>query len=70
MDDADRATLYIERAASAYYARQAKPPAAPQRLIKNCCVCGESIESERRRAMPYAVRCIDCQMDYERGTRR
>ena len=70
MDDADRATLYIERAASAYYARQASQAPAPPRATHNCTVCGEAIDTGRRRAMPYAVRCIECQSDYERGTRR
>jgi len=32
-----------------------------------CTDCGEAIEPERRDAAPFAIRCIDCQIIYERG---
>lgn len=36
----------------------------------DCLVCGEPIAEQRRRAMPNAVRCIDCQERRERWNRR
>ncbi|MFV0409779.1 MAG: TraR/DksA C4-type zinc finger protein [Paracoccus sp. (in: a-proteobacteria)] len=32
-----------------------------------CCDCGEAIEEARRKAAPFAVRCITCQQSHERG---
>ena len=36
---------------------------------KNCCDCGEKIETARLKAMPNAVRCIGCQEKKERRDR-
>lgn len=36
----------------------------------HCGSCGDEIEAERRRAMPSATRCIDCQGRHERSARR
>lgn len=72
MDDADRAMMIADRALQQYHARRAAYPpahrAAP--IHAHCAVCGERIEPARLQANPYAARCIDCQSDYERGTRR
>jgi phage/conjugal plasmid C-4 type zinc finger TraR family protein len=35
----------------------------------HCVVCGEEIEPERRRAMPSATRCTECQDRRERWCR-
>ena len=35
----------------------------------HCAVCGEPIDEARRKAMPSAIRCIDCQDSRERWSR-
>lgn len=35
--------------------------------IKDCIDCGEPIGEKRKAVAPYAVRCIDCQWQFERG---
>lgn len=66
MDDADRANDILDRAMAN---RQSRPPDAPRaRVIGRCCACAGPIEPARLRIMPYAVRCITCQMATE--TRR
>lgn len=42
--------------------------AAPGSVI--CADCGTEIPPERRRAMPSAIRCIDCQAWFERLKQR
>lgn len=32
---------------------------------RDCCECGLPIPAQRLRVQPFAVRCIDCQQDYE-----
>ena len=32
-----------------------------------CLDCGEPIPAARLRALPHAVRCVDCQAEYEEG---
>jgi DnaK suppressor protein len=34
-----------------------------------CCDCGDEIEPERLKALPYAVRCVGCQGKKERKER-
>ena len=34
---------------------------------ESCAVCGEVIGLDRRKANPVAIRCIDCQEDFEEG---
>jgi len=36
---------------------------------KNCCDCGEKIETARLKALPNAARCVECQTKYERHGR-
>ena len=33
---------------------------------KNCCDCGEKIETARLKALPNAIRCIGCQEIFEK----
>ena len=40
--------------------------AAPDASPRICEDCGEEIEEARLKAMPFAVRCIDCQTKKER----
>lgn len=35
-----------------------------------CVVCDEPIEAARKAALPSAERCISCQIDHERQTKR
>ena len=37
---------------------------------KACKICETEIDIERRRAAPFATRCIDCQTKFERLRRR
>jgi phage/conjugal plasmid C-4 type zinc finger TraR family protein len=71
MDDADRAELEIERelarALAARQARAATPEPAPQTGPRPCIDCGEPIPAARLRALPHALRCIDCAADREAG---
>lgn len=58
-DNADRAAELMEhRMATALRARQTQPPpvTAPE-----CEDCGEEIPAARRRALPWAARCVECQ---------
>lgn len=36
----------------------------------HCEDCGEETDAERRKAAPFARRCLDCQTIFERKTRR
>ena len=36
---------------------------------EHCAVCGEPIDEARRKAMPSATRCVDCQESRERWAR-
>lgn len=76
MDIADRAEGYIEaeREFSVRQALDAMLPECPQVVVAGddgapliiCYDCEEPIQVERLRANPHAVRCIDCQIEYER----
>lgn len=37
-------------------------------LATHCDDCGEEIPADRREAAPFATRCIDCQIKFERTT--
>ena len=41
-----------------------------RKASKSCVECGEDIGEERRKAAPFARRCIDCQTVFEHETRR
>lgn len=43
---------------------------AKQATMSPFCECGERIPDERRKAMPNAIRCIDCETFIERQSRR
>lgn len=66
MDEAD--LEFADRMATAERdagaARAAAQLAGPGRVT--CADCGEPIEAARRRAAPFATRCIDCQTQSER----
>ena len=49
----------------------AKAPVAPDsnHMGRLCLDCGDEIEPERLKALPYVVRCIDCQTKKERRER-
>lgn len=36
----------------------------------DCADCGETIDTERRKAAPFATRCITCQQIFEKDLRR
>lgn len=64
MDAADRAAEILDRAMTRY-----RPPAHYGRLdrvIGRCTECGEDIGNARLKAMPYAQRCLPCQMVWKR----
>lgn len=66
MDDADQANDILERALARYR------PLVVERKVRalGCCdACGEDIDPERLQRHPYAVRCVDCQADWERQRR-
>ncbi len=78
-DIVDKANELSERLISAEIAEIRKRQAdsdkayAESRMIKNgletvkCIECGEAISEGRLLAMPYAVRCLSCQQEYENG---
>lgn len=67
MDDADRATLTNERAMGAWQRRAHRHMHMEPIRSNACCrVCGDSIDPHRMNIFPHAVRCMECQMDWER----
>lgn len=44
--------------------------AVKEQGAETCADCGETIEAERRRAAPFATRCITCQQIFEKDMRR
>lgn len=63
-DEADQAQRIDERYRAAAIAHVR---ARTQRDgFDECEDCGELIEPARRKAMPSATRCVDCQEDFER----
>jgi RNA polymerase-binding transcription factor DksA len=63
-DVVDRAAVVIEAACEAGVARA--QAALAQAGEVDCVRCGETIEPERRAALPSAVRCHRCQGEVER----
>lgn len=65
-DELDQAQAHIEHETemriSSIQARLRDGPGSPQ-----CVDCGAPIPEQRRRLVPNATRCIDCQAGYERG---
>lgn len=67
-DNADRATELMEhRMATALRTRQAPPP---PNTDPECDDCGDEIPAARRKALPWAARCIECQTIHERRSAR
>lgn len=66
MDIADRAQEREETALADALAAQAERAALCVPGNPVCADCGEGIPQERRRALPSAIRCIDCQAWAER----
>lgn len=71
MDIADKAADLEARhrdAALAAWREKARDPAGPR--LENgrrlCLGCGEPLSPRRLRALPGAVRCVECQADEER----
>lgn len=50
--------------------KQGVPIAAPESDCRSCRDCGEEIDQGRLKAVPGAVRCIDCQGTFEKRTRQ
>lgn len=67
-DNADRAAELMEhRMATALRRRTAEPPPNSD---PECDDCGEDIPAARRKALPWAARCVECQTVYERRAAR
>jgi phage/conjugal plasmid C-4 type zinc finger TraR family protein len=70
MDDIDRAQhqeALARDAALAEHRHRNRPEAALLIEGERCCVgCFEPIEARRMKAVPLAVRCMQCQEDFER----
>ena len=62
-DIIDKANADYER----WLSEQTKSKTPPPNSIKECVDCGMPIGKERKQAVPYAVRCIACQSELERG---
>lgn len=62
MDTIDKANADYER----WLSEQTKPKTPPPNNIKECVDCGGEIGDKRKQAVPYAVRCVACQSEFER----
>ena len=62
-DDADRAQAQMEWLEHFRTEHRRKHV---MRASPYCVDCGELIETQRLKAAPTAIRCIDCQKDWER----
>ena len=63
MDEADQAQIRIERESDALL----KKAHAPKRAqTKNCMDCGKLITEKRRQFVPWATRCMPCQIEHEK----
>lgn len=59
--------IQAESAALAATVRNAQAAVRPlENPVEDCEECGGEIPEARRRAAPHAVRCIDCQTEFER----
>lgn len=45
---------------------QLHKPQAPPNDTTECVDCGSEIGEKRKQAVPYAVRCVACQSEFER----
>lgn len=62
MDEVDEAQQLVEdRLADALAAHRLRTQPRPGLITGFCCDCGDPIEPERRAALPFARRCVDCQ---------
>jgi phage/conjugal plasmid C-4 type zinc finger TraR family protein len=73
MDDIDlaneHAEMHRQHALRAHFStRPVREDGQDQKLFgpRLCIDCGEEIETARLHALPYAVRCVDCQAKKER----
>ena len=68
MDDADRAEEYQEQmiADAIESSRRSALASSAMEGDGACIRCGEPIPAQRLRAIPHAVRCVECQADFER----
>lgn len=65
-DEVDLANeLNAKHQAAALAAHRASRPAGPS--ARFCLECGDEIPEERRRRAPGCIRCIDCQIEFEKG---
>lgn len=60
-DVADRAQAQMEQLAALQQKYQAKPTWLVLNAVRFCDDCGEKIPEARIKAVPYCVRCVDCQ---------
>ena len=70
MDLVDRANDYIDsamaKAEDLLRGRRESVKTSNLEIARDCCGCGEPINPVRLAALPDAVRCIECQSDFER----
>lgn len=62
MDTIDKANADYER----WLSEKTKPKTPPPNDATLCVDCGELIGDKRKQAVPYAVRCVACQSEFER----
>lgn len=62
-DIVDRANEQAQRELDALLSQTAT---APANSVYDCVECDNAIGIERKAAVPWATRCIDCQQRYER----
>lgn len=65
--DIERAEALVAKETAASIARAEAAVAGSG--AKDCIDCGETIDAARRRAAPFARRCIACQTSHERHSR-
>lgn len=66
MDAADRAQQEVDVELAEHLARQQRAAALDAPGNSVCADCNEPIPLARRRALPSAIRCINCQAWFER----
>lgn len=66
MDAADRAQEEQDAELANFLEAQRGRAALEAQGSRNCSDCGFEIPAARRRAMPSAIRCVDCQAWVER----
>ena len=64
MDDADRAQEDMERAMHKFQQQHSRRKHA-QNMTSICAECGDPIEVSRLKAVPYATRCIECELFFQ-----